>query len=531
MSTSAFSAERVQAQIALEPGAQALLLSYRLPPACRELVFSNDGIRPEAAADLRRDWQVLDDCATVDGQGVQLRRPECREARIRVPAGFRFQDRVYPWAMPLGGGIYAHTQSYAVQASCAPVDWTFSTQRGTVVVNGQAGARTATRAADTAAIDFSPVLLFEQVQDGPVHIDPALPAGLVTDLVAGVRQIEQFYAAQLRESTMPAHSLLAIRAPVGIGWGGDAANRTTLRVMVQADTAPENVARVRKLVAHELAHFLQPRDAPDVWQAQRTMVDEGGAEFLALQVQTALGWLTPDAAAAEIQRAVNACSLSMQGRTWGETPNRGWGSIPYDCGLAFHALALAGRQTEQAPLALLDHYYHQGRQGTRTDFAQALECGSLSPCAPRWLPRLLGSQETVQAVFDDFGQQSGLLQIAAQPDPSVLEPLARFVFAGLMQKDCHEVSTWADPGRIRIGAVRQCNTLREGMQISQVDGLPLLSDPQALWHIGQHCAKQGKVALGLSNGAAVTLACDATVLPRVHFYTVRPAAWKARLLP
>ncbi|MBV8635252.1 MAG: hypothetical protein JO002_12230, partial [Burkholderiaceae bacterium] len=127
----------------------ALSVSYQLPSSCRDLAFINDGIRPASADELRRDWQPADDCARVDGQGLHLTKDSCSTARFRVPIRFHFIDRVYPWAQPLGGGVYAHTQSYAVKPDCGPVDWHFSAPLGTLVINGKRSESDARVAAGT----------------------------------------------------------------------------------------------------------------------------------------------------------------------------------------------------------------------------------------------------------------------------------------------------------------------------------------------------------------------------------------------
>ena len=168
---------------------------------------------------------------------------------------------------------------------------------------------------------------------------------------------------------------------------------------------------------------------------------------------------------------------------------------------------------------MLGNYYHRGREGEYLDFAHALECGTHTPCTPRWLPRLLNGTEPVTTIFDDFARRTGLLRLSDVSDPATTESQARAVFANLMKQDCHgEVSTWADPGVIRIGAVKHCKALREGMRIDQMDGLALIGDPQALQHIEQHCTDQGSVTLALQGGGSVALACPPDAVPHLHFY-------------
>jgi hypothetical protein len=92
-----------------------------------------------------------------------------------------------------------------------------------------------------------------------------------------------------------------------------------------------------------------------------------------------------------------------------------------------------------------------------------------------------------------------------------------------MKIDCQgEVSTWADPGVIRIGSVKRCKSLHEGMRIDQVDGLNLTSDPKALQRVSKHCADEGSIVLNVQGGEPIKLACTADVVPRLHFYAVAP---------
>jgi hypothetical protein len=311
----------------------ALEVSYQLPPSCTALTFANDGMRPNAVAAMRRDWRAADDCTVLDQNGIHPARAECTQGgatvRVRVPASDRILDRIYPWADPLGDGIYLHTTDYALTEACGPVEWTFAAPGGTVVMDGVLASETATRAAGQGG-DTMPVLLLAQPfkPDAPrVHADPRFGpqtvATVVNSAIDAERQIKQDLPGV--DFTMP--YIAAAVAPHG-NFHGDMANRTIMRLAFPAEPGPDQDGMLRSFVPHEMAHMTQVRDWNDAWGEDDALIGEGGAELLRVTTATHLGWYDRARMQAELEHAVNGCLIAAAARTGRASPTAAAASCP-----------------------------------------------------------------------------------------------------------------------------------------------------------------------------------------------------------
>jgi hypothetical protein len=230
-----------------------------------------------------------------------------------------------------------------------------------------------------------------------------------------------------------------------------------------AAPAPEQQRLMNKLVAHEMSHPFQMRDAVDVYADARLM-HEGGAEFLRWSVSLRQGWLTPLQAGAELDDALAACMLVTGERSWREMPARviAASRLEYSCGLPAYVYALAARQGKGNPYARIDDFYARLRGGAKPDFAQAIECASAG-CKARVLPALLDGQGPMHVQWAAMFKETGL----------------------------------ATP---------------------RVEGLPLYGDAQALPAMVAACAARKEVALGLKDGATLLMQCRKPYRITQRFY-------------
>lgn len=499
----------------------ALDVSYALPPGCTALAFRNDGMSAETIAALRRDWRPADDCTVIDGAGLHPARAACTTLRVRVPATDRDLDRVYPWAYPVGQGLYLHTSAYAPTDACGGAAWTFAAPGGTVIVDGVVTAQRGAHAASGGAA-MPVVLLKEALQPGAkrVHADARVDAPTLAMIEATAPDAERQLKRDLPGVSFTTPYIVATLAAPGY-WHGDMANRTVMRLALQRGTDREHADMLRKFVTHEMSHMTQPVDWHDAWGEDDALIGEGGAELLRVAVTTQLGWYDRARLEATLANAVNGCALAAGGKNYKSIRNRGRGQVPYDCGLAFHLLALGANPGPQAPLLRLRDYDVAARSGAQTDFAQALECGDRAGCAPRWLARLAGA-ETLDSVLLDYARQSAsLLRVASAWTPDTVELLAYRHIGQLMRADCGgALDMTPEPGAARIGDEPRCATLRADMVVVAAQGLPLFADGAALRASVQACRDTGKTVLGLKDGRSVQLSCGATVDLPAHLYAV-----------
>lgn len=513
--------QHVLASIAMRDAA-ALEVSYQLPPSCTSLAFVNDGIAPDTAAELRKDWAPGDDCTLIDGGQLRAARTACTTLRVRVPATQRSLDRIYPWAFPLDDGLYTHTMSFAVTDACGPVDWQFTAPGGTIVADGVVSPSQAERTAAAGGGNYMPVVLLRAAPNNDrLHIAAGFtPQGkmFLTDTLA---RVEKELRSMLPDVAFTVPYTLATVAADGETWG-DVANQTVMRLHLGAAPKPEQQVEMSGFLAHEMAHLTQP--VPDrwndAWSMDGAMLGEGGAEFLRWAITARAGWAQPAEQRKDLERAVTSCVLTAAGGSWRDTRNRGRGIAPYDCGLTFYTLGLAGGKGTARPLLRLDAYYQTARRGTRTDFAQALECGKAPVCTPLWLNRIGGS-ESVESVLGDYANQPGAFLRVASWTPAMLENVRRRYVNRLMQLDCKgTVHIAYKDDFVRVGAGLHCGALREGMELVSAEGLPLFGQVKGLTASAQACAERGRTALGLKDGTTVAVACDKSAYVPMQLFSV-----------
>lgn len=517
------------------PDPAALHIQYDVPPSCGELVFHNHDIAPADAQSMRAGWQAMDACTRTDAARITRAPPPagpgaqdgaCASLRVRVPAAAVNLDRVYPWAYPVGAGLYAHTSAFAVTDACGPVRWRVAAPGGAVVADGQPLGESG--ALPPGAAQAMPLLFLPSALPAGVrhYADPALPAPLMARIGAIGARVERWLGAAMPNQPYQTPFTVAGIAPAGT-WRGDVANRTLMRLAFPAQPDDRVSAELPGFLAHELAHVAQPAAYPDD-RGETAMLAEGGAEFLRWSAEAQLGWRAMPELHDQLERAINNCIAMAAGKPWRGVTARQHGRLPYDCGLAFHVLALAarGQSASGTALAALDSYYTAARHGAAV---ATLECAGKAGCAPRWLPALAYSDTPLDTVLADYARQHRWL-LPADGVPAGLERQLGFAaFNALMAADCDGPGYFSDPQGPRIAYSRNCKSLRDGMRIMTVEGRALVTDPGAPAALAHACRTHGKVALGLHDGATLEVPCDSRVPTPPRFYSIDMPPLLARL--
>lgn len=470
----------------------AIEASYELPAACSRLSFLKNG---PSAARIRARWQAQDGCGAAGG-GALARGPKaCAALRFTVPAT---SDKVagYPGSFPVGQALYAHMSNYAVGPECGKVAYRYA---------GPATIRTAGRSFDMSAPADAdaPALLFATRQTGDIdYFDPALSEAAV----AQIRSVAAGTTRYLRKAMPQADYHRPIIAaglaeePGGPNIGGSAGDILLLSLFNwPADPAPQYQRQMNKLVAHEVSHRFQLRDAVDGYPDAR-LIHEGGAEFLRWTASLRQGWLTPAQAAAELDDALADCML-------------GASRPEYSCGLAAYVYALAARQGAGTPHARLDRFYEQLRAGARPEFARAIECGEVS-CTPRMLPAVLGGAARWGEALRETGLATPQPPRQAHVDAMMLQALTR-----LQQDDCAGGrSITPTPDRVLLDAMSKCRTLRQDAAVVRVEGLTVFGGAEALPAVVAACTARQEVKLGLEDGTTLAMPCKTPYQPMKQVY-------------
>ena len=478
-----------------------LEVSYELPAACTVLAFQKDG---PGAAKIRARWRPQDECGTAGADKLE-RTQACPALRFRVPAT---TDKVsgYPGSYPVGAALYVHMSNYAVGTACGPVQYRYAAPG-----IAMAGAALSGQA---AATDDSPALLFTRARpagpEGLDYFDPALsPAA-----IAQIRSVADGTAAVLGGAMPRARFQRPILAaalasePGGPNIAGSAGDVLLMSLLNwPAAPGPKEQRMLNKLVAHEMSHRFQLRDAVDVYPDAR-LIHEGGAEFLRWAVSLRKGWLTPQQAAAELDDALAACVLATGERSWREMPAReiaaNW--LEYSCGLPAYVYALAARQGKGTPFERIDAFYEQLRAGAQPDLAQALECGA-TPCKARILPALLEGRGPMRDQWSAVLRETGLAPARA-PSQSHMDSMITQAITALVKDDCQgQSSITVTPSSLLLDTLRTCKSLRSDVEVVRVEGLPLFGGERALPAAVQACNKSKTVELGLKGGATLRMPC------------------------
>ena len=491
-----------------------LQVDYQLPAGCAHLPFLKVG---DGAATIRSKWQAQGQCGRANGDVLERLAPSCPRLRFQVPAT---SDKVtgYPGSFPMGQAVYAHMSNYAVDSQCGPVSYAFEAPGG-VETASAAFEREAASDADAPAL-----LFFTRSARGRKdldYFDPALSAAAVTQIRVVADGTATFLRAAMPNALFK-RPIIATALPLGPGGPhieGSAGDILLLSLFNWPEIpAPQHQRQMNKLVAHEMSHRFQLRDAVDVYPNSR-LIHEGGAGFLRWTVSLSQGWLTSQEAAAELDDALAACMLGTENLSWTELSPRDVSSrrLEYACGLPAYVYALAARQGEGTAYSRLDDFYQQLRRGATPDFAQAMECGS-SPCAARVLSRLFDASAPMRKQWSGVLDQLGLAE-SSEPSQSQVDAMMTQALTHLVVEDCAgKRSMTPTPQSILIDTLPACRSFRADVEVVRVEGFPVFGAKSALPAIVEACSTRHVVELGLNNESTMEVACTTPYQVMTRFY-------------
>lgn len=461
------------------------------------------------AASLRKDWQALDTCSQLIN-GDTLSPPKgCRSSRFAVPMSTAFIDRVEPIAYPMDDlGVRIHTGTFGVSESCGDTQWIFKSPKGSVVSeSGIYAEKFSASQQQKNYLHYTGVYLSYVSLDKTTHqvFTKRVPAELENTINQNQQPLENYYRKNF--ATIPFNSpfLLVdnIADPNGFGAQAEVTSPHMIRIGYQGWT-PDKIMATRQLQAHEYAHLLQPQQH----RPSSPFFHEGGAEFIGLKANYHLGWLNKQDYSSRISEAIQRCIELTDTKTWSEVKHA-FGQIPYDCGLAMHTLALAGRQQTESAEQTLANYYTSGLDDSH--FARAIECGSETNCTPHFMNSFTGDQSTIASVIIAALQQLELISQHSYGQDVNRIPTAD-AFAKLMMADCKGSDFYIQQHYFQTGEMLSCNNIPQKSIITRVNGISYFDQPSAAidaQNLG--CSTQHKVTLSNEKNFKITLPCTQTI--------------------
>ncbi|TFW33703.1 hypothetical protein [Massilia horti] len=494
----------------------AIEVSYTLPAQCTAVPFIKKG---QDGQETRANWQALDDCGAAGADQLSRNKGACPVLRFRVPPAI--SQPGYPAAFPLGQGVYVHLSKYALADSCGKVGYHFSAPGILMDGHSYQGAAVANAAEDTAAL----LLQAPQAQrDGePVAwFDPRLSAAAVAQIKAVAEGTVNYLRVALPDARYHPPIMAAVYAtrPGGPGIGGDAGDVLRLSLFNWPSApGPDEQANLRLLVAHEFSHRFQLRDAVDVYP-DASLIHEGGGEFLRWMTSVQQGWLTRAQAAADLDQALTNCALYAEQRSWRAlTPrfiraNR----LQYSCGLAIYTYVLAARQGVGTAMSRINGFYKELGSGGKPDFGKSMECGSSSPCEPRWLNLLLSANGSMDQHWIDLFGATGLATLQ-QPSQAQRDAMVLRAVVKLMKDNCGGSSgTTETPEGIILDGIKDCKTFSQDAYVTRIEGLPVFGNPATGEAITAACKLRHRIELGLRDGGKLDAPCQQPYVMRQQFY-------------
>lgn len=389
---------------------QKLLVTYHWPKSCESgLQFVAEDPR---ASPLQAKGVPLDFSAEVSAMRLEVP----LSADPEGSGGFH-----YPWAHPVGSGVYIYLPYYRVKNNCGTAQYVLDAP-GVMLSDGiQSGPVIATNHANEA----SSAVLFptppHQHTKQSVYIDSSLGQQMAQELDEVFHQGRSFYQSSLPNAGFrPAGLVVGVTQDGGPvkGFGGDATNVIRLHYYnLPLPLGATMRTKFKLTLLHELAHRFHPESMART--ALYPLPGEGGADFLRWSAALSLGLINKTQAAEMFDVALANCLQKTGATPWMELGKRVRFSdrVPYDCGFVAYAVGLSMRQGSGTAMDRMDALFAVHTRFANFDFPHVIECSGAATCTAKWLPRMFGQHETFAQVVDDWAFQTGLLE--REPEHSV----------------------------------------------------------------------------------------------------------------
>lgn len=500
-------------------------VEYTLPQHCTSIALLNP--YEDRTQQLRNDWQSLDDCGKLSGDGIISKHGKCKNFSFRVPIEAKVIDRVNPVAYPIGDvGVLVHTGTFAVADTCGNVDWNFSSPGGNLIIDGEKrGEKTQFDQIKEKFISYTGVFFgYNQLaKDTHIISSESTPEKLNQGLVKGSQQANDYFLRNYPSLHFSPPTLFISNTvePGSSGFQADISSKKMIRFGF-FNWQENQFDDTRSTIVHEYAHILQPANfiGPD----GEPIYSEGGAEFLRWMAEYRLGWRDKNYSAWGFSNALRLCLESSRNRSWSaiKAERNDYGLTPYTCGLVIHTIALASRTNSKSAEQNLESFYLDVKNNPNASLSHALECGDIKECNPTFLDKFFSSSQSTAEVIIAQMNNLGLIKGRSYLGKGdSLVPLSQKAFESLMIEDCGATDIRIFSDKFVTGKTIRCDNIPRNTSILAVEGKSYFSDSfKAIEAQNKGCLKNHKVTLQIGDNKTIVVPCKNETILEKNYYEI-----------
>ncbi len=303
-------------------------------------------------------WEAEPGCALAYDQ-FAIHLTDCPRPRFTLTWDGVIRDRRYPPMVRLeNGGVLVFTQYLQTHLGNKFASWRVIAPKGGVAVfRGQQSNEEITIPGNTFEGDLRGWVYlgpdkFAREPLAKLLVDDGISTSVSTALAKTVPDLLRFYSKAIGADLKDIPSIYLVwgnRNQPGHSFQADVVRGNVIRFGLSGagwkEAQPENLAALRAVIAHELAH-LWNSGIFAMENSQVSWIHEGNAELLSVAALLATNQIDNNAAAERINTALAECILLSKGKAWVDIEQRNRGKAPYACGMAIQ-FALLGAANER----------------------------------------------------------------------------------------------------------------------------------------------------------------------------------------
>jgi len=356
-------------------------------------------------------------------------------------------------------------------------------------------------------------------------LDPTLPSWVVDRTDEWLGPLFDHYIAQTgRELSFRPVVLLSYRRgdPGQQSYGGGGLpGQMQMQLEGQSwlEETAENREKYVRFLAHELFHMWNSQEVSTNVDSSEEWLSEGGADLFSLWSLGALGVLDEPAIQSRIRDAASQCAAQLRSAPLLTAHKRGNYRAFYTCGSVGLFLLHTRLEAFGGLPAVYREMFAEGNEYNTYDLLETAHRNSGDPLVAAPLEALLRSGLGPDPIGSLARQLEGAGLPTATADAWTVSTVGQKVLHGALVQtagDCDcggSVSVWNHGDMLKFGALEQCDALREGFEVTEIAGGPVLPTREALQRAWAEIDAGATLTLAGATGTR-TLTCEDVSRPQ-----------------